>query len=76
MSMVARSQAPAWERSLGSSSFQWSRVTPSWNLADQGSQAGAWEPASRPRVATIHTALCYFLMSPKVQRENEVFKPS
>ena len=49
----ARSQAPAWERGLGSSGFT---GPDKQELDGQGSQAGAWEPACLLRLATTPKA--------------------
>jgi len=48
----ARSQAPAWERGLGSSGFTGQDKQ---ELDGQGSQAGAWEPARLLRLDTTTT---------------------
>ena len=45
--ICTHSQAPAWECSLGSSSFQSGFAK--LELRVLGSQAGAWEPAQKPR---------------------------
>ncbi len=50
----ARSQAPAWECSLGSSSFLSSFAK--LELRILGSQAGAWEPAQLKKLGNIKQA--------------------